>query len=82
MKVFSGVGGGVGVEKGFSLGFAWWGEGRRIVCVGDISWGKEICLIRDKFETSSNDIESEGVVSDGKAGSPAPPLDQNASQRS
>jgi len=36
-KVLSGVGGGVGVEKGPSFGFEWWGEGRRIVCMGGIS---------------------------------------------
>lgn len=40
-KVFSGVGSGID-EKKRSFGFAWCGEGRRMVGMGGVSWGKEI----------------------------------------
>lgn len=82
MKVLSGVGGGVGVEKGWRIRFAWWGEGRRMVCIGGVSWGKEICLIRGESKGPFATIGFDEVVSEGNEGSPVPSLAQNASQKS
>jgi hypothetical protein len=81
MKVLSGVGGGVDVEKGWRMRFAWWGDGRRMVCVSSVSWVKEACLMSEEscpFKVGNSD---EAFVVD-IGGSALPPLPQNAVQKS
>jgi len=80
-KVFSGVGGGID-EKRRSFGFAWWGEGRRMVGMGGVSWGKEIWLRGDPSRSVGNNVGFPSGISGGIAGRPAPPLDQKATQKS
>ena len=82
MKALSGVGGGVDVERGCKIRFAWWGEGSRTVCTGGVSGGKVTRLMREVFKASVDAVGSDGVISAGNEDSPVPSLTQNASQKS
>lgn len=82
MKVLSGVGGGVDVEKGRRIRVAWCGEGRRMVRIGGVSCVKDICLISEEDKSPFVALGCEKVVSTGNEGISAPPLPQNEAQKS
>jgi len=61
--------------------FAWWGDGRRIVCTAGISCEKGTRLMSDESCPFKAEFSDE-VFADDSGGSALPPLPQNAAQKS